>query len=130
MAPSIQLSIINGEDVGGVRRFNPGDLVQGSVQVIPDSDIQCEHIYVRARWYTQGRGDEDEGIGAEQDVYQGELREGVPSYYRFHLKLPQEPWSFAGRYVNILWEIEITIDIPWARDPKTSELIIMADSRT
>ena len=129
MAAKIEITIKGGDDVGGVRRFDPGDVIQGSVQITPDSDMKCNHIFVRARWYTEGRGDKDEGIGVEQDVFQGELRSDVPSYYSFHLKLPHQPWSFAGRYVNILWEVEGSIDLSMARDPKSSELIIMAPMR-
>lgn len=129
MAPKIEITLRGGEQVGAIHRYDPGGVVQGSVQITPDSNLNCKHLYVRAQWYTEGRGDKDEGIGAEQDVFQGELREGVPSYYSFHLKLPQDPWSFAGRYVNILWEVEVSIDLPMARDPKASELIIMAQAK-
>jgi hypothetical protein len=129
MAPEIEVTIRGGDDVGGVRRFDPEGVIQGSVRITPDSDLKCKHIFVRARWYTEGRGEKDEGVGAEQDVFQGELRTGVPSYYSFYLKLPREPWSFAGRYVNILWEVEVSIDLALARDPRASELIIMAYPR-
>ena len=80
----------------------------------------------RVARHTEGRGDKDEGVGAEQDLFQGELRANTPAYYRYHLKLPQEPWSYAGRYVNIIWEVEASIDLAWARDPKMAERIIMA----
>ena len=129
MAPEIEITIRGGDDVGGVRRFDPEGGLQGSVRITPDSDLKCKHIFVRARWYTEGRGDKDEGVGDEQDLFQGELRADVPAYYRYHLKLPQEPWSYAGRYVNIIWEVEASIDLTWARDPRASELIIMAYSR-
>ena len=126
MTAEIEITIRGGDEVGGVRKFKPGDVIQGSIQITPDSDLNCKHIFVRALWHTEGRGDKDEGIGAEQDVFQGELRTGTPAHYRYHLKLPQEPWSYAGRYVNIIWEVEASIDLAWARDPKNAERIIMA----
>ncbi len=126
MTPKIEITIRDGNEVGGVRKFKPGDVIRGSIQITPDSDLKCKHIYIRARWHTEGRGDKDEGIGAEQDLFQGKLRTGVPAYYSYHLKLPQEPWSYAGRYVNIIWEVEASIDLALARDPKIAERIIMA----
>lgn len=126
MAAEIEITIRGGDEVGGVRRFEPGGVIQGSIQITPDSDLKCKHIFVRALWHTEGRGDKDEGIGVEQDLFQGELRADTPTYYSYHLKLPQEPWSYAGRYVNIIWEVEASIDLAWARDPKIAERIIMA----
>ena len=126
MAAEIEITIRGGDEVGGVRRFEPGGVIQGSIQITPDSDLKCKHIFVRALWHTEGRGDKDEGIGVEQDLFQGELRADAPTYYSYHLKLPQEPWSYAGRYVNIIWEVEASIDLAWARDPKSAEHIIMA----
>jgi hypothetical protein len=126
MGAYIEITIRGGDEVGGIRKFEPGGVIQGSIQITPDSDLNCRHIIIRAQWHTEGRGDKDEGIGVEQDLFQGELRAGTPTHYSYHLKLPQEPWSYAGRYVNIIWEVEASIDLAWARDPNIAERIIMA----
>jgi hypothetical protein len=126
MAMDIKITIRGGRDEGGVRAFKPGDLVQGSIQITPDQDAKCKHLYVRLRWHTEGRGDRDDGVAAEGDLYQGDLKSGVPFYQRFHLKLPESPWSYAGMLVNIVWEVEVTLDLPWAKDPKEILPIIMA----
>lgn len=125
MANEITIALRGGKEVTGVRHYQPGDVIQGSVSVTPESKLKCDHLYLRAVWHTEGRGDRDKGIAAEADLYQGEIAGGVPFHKTFHLNLPMEPWSYAGHYVNIVWEIEATIDVSWARDPKASVPIIL-----
>jgi hypothetical protein len=125
MANEITITLRGGQELSGVRQFRPGEAIQGSISVTPESSLKCNHLNVRAVWHTEGRGDRDRGVGSEVDIYQGELTAGVPFHKAFHLYLPNEPWSYAGHYVNIVWEIEATIDVSWARDPKGSVPIIL-----
>lgn len=106
-------------------RFTPGEVVHGSVRITPDGDLNCRHVYARLQWRTEGRGDEDKQVVAEQDLYQGELRAGMPRQYPFGLRLPDQPWSYAGQLVRIVWEVEVTLDIPFARDPRAAVPIVM-----
>jgi hypothetical protein len=122
----IEITFRESEAEGGVPRFEPNQVLQGSVQVTPDRDLTCKHIYARLKWHTEGRGDRDDGTAGELDLYQGALRAGTPSYHTFHFTLPESPWSYAGRYVSIIWELEVSLDVPWQVDPKRSIPFIMA----
>lgn len=115
-----------GAQTAGIAAFRPGDFVQGAVQITPEKDLRCRHFWVRLRWHTEGRGDRDEGLGAEQDLYQGHLKAGVPVTYSFHLRAPDEPWSYAGHYIQIVWEIAASVDVPLGVDPKGSLPFILA----
>ncbi|MGD2057529.1 MAG: hypothetical protein PVF85_00475 [Anaerolineales bacterium] len=106
-------------------RFSPEEAVHGSVQITPENDLNCRHVYARLHWRTEGRGDEDKQVVAEQDLYQGELRAGLPRQFGFSLRLPDQPWSYAGQLVRIVWELEVTLDIALARDPRASVPIVM-----
>ena len=106
--------------------FRPGETVQGSIQVTPAADVNCRHLFARLRWQTEGRGDQDRGFAAEGDLYQGQLKGGVPFYQRFQFTAPKEPWSYNGHYVSIVWQVEAVVDIPLARDALASARFILA----
>jgi hypothetical protein len=123
------ITLRGGEEERGRMRYEPGQVMQGSVQVIPEKDMRCDHLYARLSWHTEGRGDRDQAMIAEMDLFQGDLREATPTYHTFHFTLPHEPWSFAGYYINIIWEFEVSVDVPMAKDPKQSQPFIMAPRR-
>ncbi len=121
----IEITIQGAEFPKTAKRFAPGEVVQGSVQMTPEKDINCRHVFARLQWRTEGRGDEDRKVAAEQDLYQGMLQGGLPRHYSFHLRLPDQPWSYAGQLVRIVWEVEVSIDIAFTRDPSASIPIVM-----
>ena len=123
---NFEITLRDGEMEGDVMRFEAGGYLRGSVQVTPVSDLDCRHLFARLVWRTEGRGDRDRGVAAEMDLFQGLLHAGSVTHHTFHFTLPQEPWSYAGYYVNIIWELEIVIDIPRAVDPKASSPFILA----
>lgn len=121
---------IRGTQAGeSIVHFEPGEPFQGSVKVTPASDLDCRHLYARLVWHTEGRGDRDRGVAAEMDLFQGVLRAGTPTFHTFHFKVPESPWSYAGYYINIIWEVEVSIDLRWARDPKAGQPFILAPHR-
>ncbi|NIS82650.1 MAG: hypothetical protein GTO14_21165 [Anaerolineales bacterium] len=126
---NFEIVLREGEMESGMMRYEPGGYLRGSVQVTPVSDLNCRHLNARLVWRTEGRGDRDREIVDELDLFQGLLRAGDTSYHTFHFNMPQEPWSYAGYYVNIIWELEVAIDVPMAADPKASEVFILAPRR-
>jgi hypothetical protein len=122
----LQVSFLPPTPGGEAPVFRPGEVIQGSLQVTPTSDLNCRHLFARLHWQTEGRGDRDQGIAAEEDLFQGQLRGGVPYYQRFHFTAPSEPWSYSGHYVSIVWEVEVTVDLLLARDPRASARFILA----
>lgn len=127
MSPaSFQIEIREGEQEGELVRFRPGERLQGSVRITPDEDLQARHVFARLRWHTEGRGDRDEAVIAEEDLYQGMLRAGTPVHYSFRFTLPNGPWSYAGHYVNIVWEVDVSIDLALARDLRDQQPFVLA----
>ncbi len=108
--------------------YLPGESISGSIQITPQDALKCRHLYTRLCWHTEGRGDTDKQVIAEQDLHQGELRAGVPFYSRFQFRLPSQPWSYSGHYVNIIWEVEVVIDLAMTRDPREGLRFILAPS--
>ncbi len=125
----IRILFRGGEQEGELMRFEPGSYLEGSVEVIPENEVRCNHLYVRLQWHTEGRGDRDDATAAEQDLFQGTLKTGMPNSYDFRLPLPLQPWSYAGHYVNIIWAVAVDVDVPWAINPRYSQPFILAPPR-
>jgi hypothetical protein len=124
-----QITLRGGEfQGGGWQRFEPGSLIEGTVQIVTDSDVRANHVWLRVQWHTEGRGDRDQGKAGEMDLFQGVLTAQTPLTQSFHFTLPHEPWSYAGRYINIIWEVTAEIDIPMAPDLRGSMPFILAPS--
>ncbi len=110
---------------GGAVRFDPGSTVAGTVTVTPQANLNCNGIKVRAEWHTEGRGDRDQRRVDEMTVFQGVLPGGQPAVLAFRLTLPDQPWSYSGHYINILWELVADVDLPLAINPKSRLPIIV-----
>ena len=121
----IDLALGKGTEQFGALRFQPEDVIQGSVTVYPDNDVKCNHLYVILGWHTEGRGT----VYGEQverlDVYQGQLQAGMPQSFAFRFHMPDEPWSYEGHYISIVWAVTVQVDVPWSRDPKHEERILL-----
>lgn len=125
---NVEISIALRDDFAGgaSAHYEPHQVLQGGVVLRVDRSLNCRHVFVRLVWHTEGRGDRDRGEVAEVDLHQGEIRPGAPLREDFHFRLPEGPWSYAGHYINIIWEVEVSIDVPLARDPRASKRIILA----
>jgi len=124
---TIQITLNGGEMLpGNILRFDPGGLMSGTIQIIPQENINAKGIYVRLQWHTQGRGDQDSAQYAELPMGSGGLTANQPIVQPFNFTLPQQPWSFAGHYINIIWTIKVVIDIAFAPDLNTSQVFVLA----
>ena len=65
----------------------------------------------------------------ELQISQGNLTAGTPLAQAFALDLPREPWSFAGHYVSIVWDVRVIVDIPLGTDLEAIQPIIVAPRR-
>jgi hypothetical protein len=125
----IHIGLRNGLQEFGTWRFRPAEVVQGTVTIIPDSDVKCKHLYIRLEWHTEGRGTRYRQKVEEMDVFQGTLQANMPRSFEFTFQLPEEPWSYEGHYINIVWGIEVQLDVPWGRDVKHEEQFLLLPQR-
>ena len=129
MATTFEVRLTGGHPEGDVLRYAPGQEIAGTAMIVADGELRCNHLYVRLQWHTEGRGDRDEQTVAEDDIFQGTLTAGTPISHDFRFRLPPEPWSFAGHYVSIVWAIQISLDVPMARDPVYYQPFVLAPRR-
>lgn len=95
------------------------ETITGRVIVDVPEPITCRNITLIVGWRTEGRGDLDRDSFYERQLDAGELKVGV-STYDFSCQLPDGPISYAGHYINIIWEAAARIDLAWKIDPKTA----------
>jgi hypothetical protein len=125
----VQFTLQGGEHAGGLMQFEPRTRLAGTVTITPGNNIRARKTYVQLQWHTEGRGDRDEGAVAALSLTEAPLQAGVPLVGRFAFDLPDGPWSFAGHYINIIWEVLLVVDIPMASDIRASQPFILAPRR-
>lgn len=107
-------------------RYLPGETITGFVDVTTGQDVNCKHLYIRMAWHTEGRGDKDRQMLSEMDVFQGTLYANSPQRFLFTFFAPREPWSYAGKLINIVWAVEVDVDVPWKINPRHEQAFILA----
>ena len=119
----IQIQIKGGEG----KIYHPGDIVEGVVEILPDVDIpNVRKIEVKVGWETQGKGNIDRRaieIWTRDDM--PILEANIPFYQEFSAKLPNQPWSFHGHYINIVWAVIVKIDVARAKDLNASQRFVL-----
>jgi hypothetical protein len=125
----IEVTLSGGEKPGDFWHFQPGSEISGKVRIVPWKNINSRRVLVRLQWHTEGRGTQANGKVDEVVLAQGKLMDGVALSGDFFFTLPLEPWSYAGHYITIIWEVLVIIDIQLASDLVHNERFVMAPSR-
>ncbi len=96
--------------------YKGGDTLHGILHVDVDETCQCNGLLINTNWKTTGMGDSDSKTTKELTLFQGEWQPNQ-YHYPFEFVLPQAPLSYDGRYINIIWHLQASADIPWAINP-------------
>lgn len=123
------VTLLSGEKGPDGLTYRPGEKIQGKVTLYTDEKVRCKHFYIRLGWRTEGRGTQHNEKVEELDVFQGELEASFPTTYDFAFTLPEQPWSYEGHYINVVWSVSFVIDVPWRADPKHDEPFILSPER-
>ena len=81
--------------------FAPGETIE--VEAEWSLEVQPDSAEINLVWYTQGKGSSD--ISVEQTI--SLPTPGISEKRRVSLSLPAAPYSFSGKYVSLLWGVEI-----------------------
>lgn len=123
---SVQIDLDGSQSAEGMFVYPPGGTVSGRVEIMPETDFTCERLLIQLKWETDGKGDKDQQVVDQRDIYQGVITAGVLISEEFSLSLPQQPWSYAGHYINIIWTVHVKIDVPKARDVNYGQTFILS----
>ena len=121
----VQIELQGEHEWDGPMIVPPGATISGEVDIMPTQDIKCNHLLIQLKWYTEGKGDLDEQVIDQMDIRQGVLPAGNRISESFTFNLPDQPWSYSGHYVNVIWAVAVKIDIPLARDVNYSYPFVM-----
>lgn len=124
-----QITLQGGEGASPAKIYRPGEQLRGTVVVYTDEAVKCKHFYIRLAWHTEGRGSQFNEKVEELDVFQGQLSASTPSAHEFAFVLPQQPWSYEGYYISIVWGVQVEIDVPWGIDLKSYEPFVLSPQR-
>lgn len=119
------LELKGGTPAGDLQMYAPGEIVAGTIQVEPRSDIRCRKLTVHLEWHTEGKGDRDGAVVGSRDLAEGNLRVRQSVGDQFMFQLPAQPWSYSGHYISIVWEIVVKMDVPLGRDISYRQPIIV-----
>lgn len=125
----IELTLKGGEVTGGWRCYEPGSTVHGWLRLTPSEDVNCNRVLASLEWHTEGRGRRDGDCVAEVGLAEGDLTANTSVIQDFNLTVPSEPWSYAGHYINVIWEVIVVVDIPLSRDVIRKEPIVVVPRR-
>jgi hypothetical protein len=78
-------------------------------------------LQARLFWFTRGKGTEDVGIVATEEVPAA----GADGEHRLRFTLPEAPYSFSGRLISLVWAVELVADETAAR----WEFVLAPDGR-
>lgn len=100
--------------------------MHGWVRLTPHEDVNCNRVLASLEWHTEGRGDRDGDCVAEVVLAEGDLSANTSVIQEFNLTVPSVPWSYAGHYINVIWEVIVVVDRPFARDVIRKEAVVVA----
>jgi hypothetical protein len=95
-------------------RYRAGEIVSGAV-LFTNIGESVRGVDLKLRWFTSGKGNTD-----HDDVRTERLpivALGGRARARFALSLPPGPVSYAGPIITVAWELVVSVDVAWARDP-------------
>jgi hypothetical protein len=115
-----------GVEPGTLPRYHPGDGVTCAVGIQVDHDVTSSDVAIQLRWRTEGPGNTNEKVVGEERLGQQLLMALDTVTHKATFRIPEDaPISYESKYVSIVWEVHVTLDIPWKIDPKHDEPVMV-----
>ena len=104
------------------REYRGAELVSGTASIGVHENVRCDGIQLARGWRTHGRGNADHGEVTTESL-SGEciLSAGDTLRLPFSFLAPREPATYRGQFLSIDHYVKVTVDVPWALDPKAEE---------
>lgn len=100
-----QLEILIESDRGLVK---PGSAVRGGFRVLSDGPLPVERVELSVLWYTDGKGDMDQGVVHNETLAPGETLTPDRAF-PFKVEVPLAPWSYSGQLIKIHWVVRVRV---------------------
>ena len=97
------MDLIEIQSDGGRSTYLPGETITGTVSW--RLDAPAEGVEVRLFWYTRGKGTTDVQVVKAQHIDSA----GMTGKRPFRFVLPEEPYSFSGKLISLVWALEAVV---------------------
>jgi hypothetical protein len=87
----------------GRTAYLPGEALSGTVSW--RLDAAADGVEVRLFWYTRGKGTTDVQVVKAQHFDSA----GMSGQRSFRFVLPEEPYSFSGKLISLVWALEAVV---------------------
>ncbi len=107
------------------RRYAPGEVVRGRVDVEATSAFTFDRLVVELRWATRGKGSVDSG--ATSEIVHGE-GSCAPGRWSLPFQIALDPAAMRtchGVLVSLDWAVAARLEVPRAVDPETAQGIVV-----
>jgi hypothetical protein len=112
-------------ELANAGEYETGSQLEGRLLWTPKDDKQPKLISVRLNWHSSGRGLRDEGTAQFESFTAPEpLVAGQTYSFSFRFSIPSiGPVSYAGRLLQLSWQLYAEIDLAWAVNERLSQEI-------
>ncbi len=108
------------------RTYRGGERVSGMVTIRAHEDFRCNGILLQHYWKTHGRGNVDSGTRQEIRLQEAwSFSAGDEREFPFEFDSERWPLTYRGHFVNVDHVVQVSLDIPWARDSRHEEDFIV-----
>ena len=109
----------------GRTNYRPGETLAGVASWRLDEPV--DELEVRLLWFTRGKGTQDVSV-----IDHREFRSpGLSGHREFTFNLPDEPYSFSGRLISLIWALELVTPrgkestrVEFVLSPYDSEIVL------
>ena len=115
------MDVIEAHTDDGRSAYLPGETLSGTVSW--RLDAPADGVEVRLFWYTRGKGTTDVQVVKAQHFDSA----GTSGQRPFRFVLPEEPYSFSGKLISLIWALEAVVQ-PGDRTQRL-ELVVGPEAR-
>ncbi len=99
------------EKDSGVQHYQPYEDLVALIQVRPEREINCRDVWVYVGWHTEGKGDRNSAAVYSESLGVLGISPDEPLTYELHYQLPNDPWSYEGELLRIVWTVHVKVEI-------------------
>lgn len=121
----IRVRFKNSVTVGSIPAYQPGDLLEASLEIYGENPINCRDVEVSIGWHTEGKGDRNNGRAYLEPLGVTQIEPGIPVAHNVSFRLPSTPWSYEGELIQVVWAVNVKIDIAMMPDINSAHPFVL-----
>lgn len=86
----------------------PGQALRGGLRLNVPEPLSVQRLEASAVWYTEGRGDKDEGVVWHQTLAENEELDSQRAF-PLEIPMPEGPWTYDGKLIKIRWVVRVRV---------------------